>query len=425
MTTINAPRAWQRLAAYQGNFADTCDGTNAGFSAGIRFAWTDTRVGSDNPRWRDQVRNGVQAGTSLSGSKVRVYSWGITTSYVDYTVTLAGCKKPRMPRLTIFRGHFFKPDGPDFTIPSLPVPTALRAKALAGFYQRARKTQRQFQSGVFLGELRETLRMLRNPLSALRSGVDRYERELKRATRHQTDSRKLARASGLWLEYQYGWKPLWSDVNELLDVALDPIIHRESVRIRYQTSSETSLLSSDRVSDGGIGMQLATLRNKIQVTSNQCRIIGVVRSGPFALRVPGVVRYGLSPSDFIPTLYELMPWSFLIDYFTSLGDVIDSLAFQSCNSGWAVETQRAVKRSLYGGVLDEQYVRGNVFVPVATFKDVKFWHVPSPLAIVSTRITRTPHDSLPVVPLTFRLPGSSTKYLNIGALISSRARWKQ
>jgi len=47
---------------------------------------------------------------------------------------------------------------------------------------------------------------------------------------------------------------------------------------------------------------------------------------------------GFTPEEFIPSLYELVPWSFLADYFTNLGGVVRGNYTRCDTVIWAIES---------------------------------------------------------------------------------------
>jgi hypothetical protein len=80
-------------------------------------------------------------------------------------------------------------------------------------------------------------------------------------------------------------------------------------------------------------------------------------------------RLGLTANQFIPTLYEIMPWSFLIDYFSTLGVVVNAWASSGTKLAWVVRSEKVVNTTSYDGVWNSPMsgvVGGHVF------KDVRF-----------------------------------------------------
>jgi len=157
-------------------------------------------------------------------------------------------------------------------------------------------------------------------------------------------------ASGEYLNYQFGVAPLASDVRDLRSVLsrADALWRKyeensgKGMRRRYtfpEDRTTSSVVSSYRVpnavrlesgsTDGltGLLIQPGTLWQRTETRKRTWF------SGSFTYYLPdsplaaGLARldhlYGLQPG--IDTAYQLTPWSWLIDYFANLGDVLENL----------------------------------------------------------------------------------------------------
>ncbi len=128
------------------------------------------------------------------------------------------------------------------------------------------------------------------------------------------DGRKIITgrtAAEMWLQFQYGWKPLMGDIHGLYQV--------------LQRKSQKSMLISGSSSAGGSRQGSA---NKIEVwkgygdchwvidQSVRTKLFGIVRSD--ALRRAGQVNL-LNPAS---VAWEVTPFSFLIDWGMPVGNVL-------------------------------------------------------------------------------------------------------
>jgi hypothetical protein len=131
---------------------------------------------------------------------------------------------------------------------------------------------------------------------------------------------------------------------------------------------------------------------------------------------------GFQPSNWIPALYEVIPYSFLIDYVSNVGDIIEAACTSQANVTW-------VNRSSLNKTTQEYYTRcdrastfavwrGNNFAvtdyiePEQGMGHVKFARV---------TYSRTPQDSLGIPPLVLESPlGDTKKILNVLALLRGR-----
>jgi hypothetical protein len=132
------------------------------------------------------------------------------------------------------------------------------------------------------------------------------------------------------------------------------------------------------------------------------KICGVLRRSTVNPIVGALSSAGLGPGDILPTIYELIPYSFVVDYFTNLGDVISAWSHQAIRPDWAQRTvgfEKGVSRELQDNT--SQYIRstskvylGNSFVP-GKFKRTEG---------TISRSSGLPSDALPE--LHFELPNA-------------------
>lgn len=123
-------------------------------------------------------------------------------------------------------------------------------------------------------------------------------------------------AGGLWLEFSYGWKPLVEDIHEatkVLSAPLDPQWIQESKVEQFDRFYST-------VFDGGANNYAAIYGNKV-VLKVFARVGGTV-----SVTNPNLQAYknaGLTnPAAWV---WELIPYSFVADWFGNVGDFIESL----------------------------------------------------------------------------------------------------
>ncbi len=159
-----------------------------------------------------------------------------------------------------------------------------------------------------------------------------------------------AGAGGEYLNYQFGIAPLASDIRDLRSVtqradALWDQYARNSgrgVRRRYTFPSESETKTTTetfkspampRLHEGtydgfsGLLMYPGTL-SRTTTTSKRTWFSGsftyFLPESPFGAYVDRLDRlYGLRPG--VDTMYQLTPWSWLVDYFTNLGDVVENI----------------------------------------------------------------------------------------------------
>lgn len=293
--------------------------------------WVESRTGIQNPRWRDQVAQKAEAGTAYS-----------LTGKVKYVLGRRGLD------VTVrnYYGHASIPD--DYfesnfrTFVSLPGAAISSSKAyasaLGNFLTNVNGALSPFKGMVFLGELRETLKMLRRPASALRDGFSTYLKRARREVRrHGRRSPKLRKVLGdTWLEYYLGWRPL---IGSIEDAAGAYKAFADEVKTSF-------------VIGQGRDETFATSTTFVDFAANHCYWIGTDKrvstdtvkfKGEVVHRYDGVATgtadriidlSGFRLEEFVPTIWELIPYSFVVDYFTNIGEILNSVPALSANLAW-------------------------------------------------------------------------------------------
>jgi hypothetical protein len=296
-------------------------------------------------------------------------------------------------------------------------------RAKMSYINKANSEYTSFQGGVFVGELGETLRMIRNPAKALRTAIPTYFRVLsKRARTVRRGLNELARSKArrkvledTWLEYAYGWRPLLSDTRDAAK-ALAAIAEKQPpFKVITSFGESESLISQDLFSN-----QIQTAQwFQPRIRKGKVRVVirGVIDLQPSSRRLLNPELWGFDPVSWVPTAWELIPYSFLVDYFSNVGDVLQAWCGQHFRPRWQSETVRTW--------IEETYPR----VSLSNQKDIRTEFVNTPFGYppygVFTRckVTRYPNLNSLVPELVFEIPGLSTKWINLAALLSTKSKY--
>lgn len=367
---------------------------------------SDSHTGSRLRNYKRLIARGMNATTPASGS-LEEYRVTPATEFVYGATTNTGTDSHRKA--------FAYWDMGLSSLPALPPTSELgdaRNQAQMRFYKQLDEVMTAFQGGTFLVELRETLKMIRSPAKSLRSRFDDYITTLKKGRRGSSKQKKRFLAD-TWLEYSFGWAPLVNDLDEAasyLERRQDQLA-QELVPVLGLGKAEFVTFSTRQSQTNGALNIGATLR--------QYRRSTVVYAGAVSSRAAGSTLLtsasaGLSPRSFVPTLWEAAPWSFAIDYFSNVGDVISAWSNQNVGLSWGRHTEI---RDGYTDVYYQQCRPDSALVRV-------FSHSFTPGSGYARRRTfvRQPISFVPIPSFSFELPGFGTKWLNIAALVDGRRR---
>lgn len=357
-----------------------------------------------NPNWRDDIKNGNCATTFLTGHRE-----SLSRSACNFDVASS-------------HGDFIRGSDCDDQLPwrcSDPSGSSISQadnQAKQKLVRKANEYQRPFSGGVFLGELRETLRMLRNPAAALSNGIMKHIDQARKRSRGLKPGSNPYRktASGMWLEAVFGWLPLFSDIEDA-NKALSKLANNASKRRKLIIAEG----SSETVSDTNLGETLyagadiSAYYAYRQTTSVNVRYRAMLQ---WDSSLYSKFRYfGLTPSDILPTAWELVPGSFLADYFTNIGEILEGYSFGTSRLRW-VDRGYCVK--------SERTFRCDRWNPSLSPNGPGVgWFTPETITSRREYVRREEIDNFDPVPdIVFQLPGLR-QTANMTALASSKSKF--
>lgn len=285
--------------------------------------------------WRQAVSASLPATTPLSGIIEKV-------SLPDYTMTsgVVGAKGA----YTVKGKVTFDPPPMDA------VSDTVKARASIDFQSKAAQAMRQFDTGSFIGELSSTIKMVRSPMNSITSLARRHLRRSHSASSQRLTKKELLRAiNDSYLEFTFGVKPLLHDIDSLCKAAASITVgnEREFIKASYKETSKTIEIDQSHPMGGEFLPGGARLVGNVSY-EHDCRITGAVslKSVNNNGAAPAFAeRFGIGLDQFIPTVYNLIPFSFVVDYFTNVGDYLSAVTNYRCSYAWSNVTYRVTQRS--------------------------------------------------------------------------------
>lgn len=379
-------------------------------------AWKDTftRTGVDDPLWYNKMKLGLSVTNPMTVVDSR---WAGSL----LPVVLVGRNVTPLDRNL---GVVIRNNAPGFTYVMRADRGSLSHSAFVqlekdadndaaiGIRKKIYQDASRLQGGVLLKELSQTASLLLSPAKALRKLLSQFMNRARKIPGRKTErARKLFAEQ--WLEYSFGAVPLMMDItaiSELLYEQQKDVVHRLSHTsqrkhaVAMPTEVGTVAGNPYKIPYYGNTYYEVSVRyligNHAHVFSDEGSIVRLVELGGFNLQ------------DFIPSVWEAVPWSFLIDYFTNIGDVLMATNVSTSSVRWVNKT--TVKTST---VL---WTSGKVYIDDPN---------PRQHAIVSfgnnwcygqqRRVDRTA-GAIPLPELRFELPGRNVQFLNMAALYFAR-----
>jgi hypothetical protein len=376
--------------------------------------WVDHVDSGYLHNWKELLRNHENAVTDLVGDSRTVISQPIRY-YLSTTERSLGTLI-RYYRETAVGDLFVEPG---WTFHSLQPQTA-RNIAIGKFYADAYSKQRQFSAIISAGEFGQTLRMLIHPMKSLRQGLVNYLSALGKRGRRQTSARKKKILADTWLEYSLGLQPFIGDIESFYDALLNlqrPVFLRA---IGFGRDEKFLSSSSDReILAGGNYNYYIISRNLTEILDY--KVYGeVVAKNPTSL--PGKSQlFGFDLASFVPSVYNLIPYSWMVDYFSNLGDIVTSASFFKSDVRWVASGMKKSVIFEANGIPDSAFVMSLLN---NSNREVQFSGSALRFVKLNDIVERHPEntDTLGIPTIQFKLPGTGLKWMNIGAILLQAKR---
>jgi len=328
----------------QGVYQNTYD------NPGPSFAASNFVQGTTNPKWRDQVRLGQNATTGLYGVK---YSGSAV-----WFVCGGDCSWHLTDVPSVYQHQYFDAAGypsyplvPDEDTVPPDVIASVENTAIAKFIDSVNGAESSNNlTGRSIKHLRHDLHSVSNPMAGIRGQITKYLSSLTKGKTGKISKKLLLRnVRSAYLEFTFGLQPFTDDITAILS----DVSHRRFPTVpvkgsghgRYAGVAESvALTPSTGITDGHPYMPCTFTR------TYSCRIKGAVRTHASGGKIGLIQSQRLLPHDWAPTLFSILPYAWMVNYFSNIGNIIDALSFVFSDLTWACKTTRYEQRIEYGDV---------------------------------------------------------------------------
>jgi hypothetical protein len=396
-------------------------------------SWNNSVTFGDNiSNWKQVIADGGNATTSMDGTETKLVTQQIGYGQSDWLQVATSDPNRSERRQSTWRGIFVPSASltPSFSIPTSSATAENRA--LARFNAKAAEVNRQFQGGVFFAELHKTLHGITHPAEALFKGIEKYSlaatklrrsivkdraayQSLSRNARKNAAKSFTKAATGLWLEQSFHWLPLFYDIQGACSAFSSLLDSWPSTFVKVSATDEQNRTTTSGANGWGEGVTFPW--TETQASGATVRMYGRVRVGPRTSSVPDMKALGLDVRSFVPTLWELIPYSWAIDYFTNIGDIVYGASYGGCDVMWAsIGKKRWSRYSASIGTATSM-------APSPGFANKQAYAVGQPALVVTEKatISRAVYRGNFIPFPELKVPGLSLKWLNLGAAFLQRS----
>lgn len=422
-----------------------------------------TLDGYKRDNWKTLVSRNTQAGTYMLG---REEFLKLTGAHAVRNVTagkFVGHKAPYFfdSTATVDGQYRLPASGPAGKLPNGNMSAAkANQQALSRFWAHLRQQRSNMQAGVTAGEMGQSIRGVGDLAQSLARNFGAHVKQQRKLivkhignfivgpngspVRDPSVVRRVNRLSPTarekliheiregYLQFALGLRPLVADVKDLAETVARWQFDTRHTRIRGYGSDSRQIFTRSTL-DGGPGGAYSF--NGIETKTRYETVEVIYRGGLLADTTSPAAgsahrlyqllgAYDLE--NWIPTIWNLLPWSFVVDYVTNVADVVTAMVTDTSNVRWVLKTERrevcedvsiAVPyQRTFIGVLDHGELYGGKRSSYATQTGSLGGYNQT------TRvITRTPQSGITLPTLSFNLPQDKGLTIpNLIALFSGR-----
>lgn len=230
------------------------------------------------------------------------------------------------------------------------------------------------EGGIITGELKESARTVKHATELIFSKTNNLTQSLSRVYKNIRGGNYapvVNEVSDAYLEYQFGVKPGISDVSHLIE-ATAQLGNNPSA---YRHLSGTYVLDFSTTDDGFHQYNWPAIyfdRHSYRKTVIIAKMGGTIdMRTPLSEDNPDLERFGLGGNSFAPTVYNLLPYTWLNDYFNNASDFVNAFAFRRgiLKLGWSVAVVKTVARHTFTPRTDNYFIIASQEKPVTGTSD--------------------------------------------------------
>jgi hypothetical protein len=372
-------------------------------------------TGNYLPEWKNIIKRGGNATTTASGSMAI-----LDPGFIDFQATVGAVDPNNHTTATYGLVGIPRPlwwRGVEIGVPS-DVIAEVTNRCIRKFLEASDSARSSIEAGQDLGEWKETLHGLIHPLNSLREFTFSHLSKVLKLTKTVKHKASLSKmVADTWLEFKFGWNPLAADIGDAYAAFTNNRNHVDVQPIR--ASARGSFRDFEEPVNTVHSISIGRVVVRTRVTGYySVTMKGAIRTGAVNGSIGTAQLLQLDAEHFVPTIWDLLPYSWIADYFTNIGDTIRSLSYNFGNLAWGVKTIRTTHQYdwTYSMLLDNL---NPAVIYLISREDVAA--NPSGSYVNFQRTSISPGDLIPQFRVSLPL-GSVKPWENMAALLFSRQK---
>lgn len=192
----------------------------------------------------------------------------------------------------------------------------------------AKMNESALMIGESLADFGATVGMLQRPFRSATELASRMVKEVNLRKKKTSRSAKQA-AADAWLEYRYGWRPLLMDTEKIISETHKNRQKSERSRLvaRSGFTLQEKVSGSIPEQDGSTAGYYLYWTGAYSSEVTQRVSAGVMYSVLNGTSTMALDKFmGSRARDVVPTMWELLPYSFVVDWFVGVGDWLQAIS---------------------------------------------------------------------------------------------------
>lgn len=188
----------------------------------------------------------------------------------------------------------------------------------------AKMNSSKLMSGELVHDLSETIKMLKRPMASATDLVLRMRR-YKKLHAGKTAKSITKAAADAWLEYRYGWRPIFMDIDNTIEIA-HKLRDKGRKKILVARAGDSVGTTVTRHTPAHYAHPIVGCAGSSTLIFGKRCNAGVLYSVVETTKTETLQeQLGLRPRDVLPTVWECIPYSFVVDWFTNVGEWIQAI----------------------------------------------------------------------------------------------------